>query len=252
MTEALASAWADIRANNPKVPQAVIGLAPDPGGSSCTSVAWESSPVVLAVVPSDAKARDVLGWLLHQAAHGIAARGGIGLSGDIPAEMSIPEAAKLLNVSNATAYRWWRSGPVSREQLEAKAAERKAERARPVKARQGRYHGPAYRDAATSLGLEVSQVPDLGWKDTRLPDAIAKTYEPAVRRIAAALKDWEPPVPPGRDSRIRGHNGVVALCSCPEPRRIRITESVLELGPVVCGVCGELFEVQAAEPVLSS
>jgi hypothetical protein len=45
-------------------------------------------------------------------------------------------------------------------------------------------------------------------------------------------------------ARARSNNGVAAICGC--ARRIRIAPSVLELGPITCGLCGSDFEPPAA------
>lgn len=45
----------------------------------------------------------------------------------------------------------------------------------------------------------------------------------------------------GRDGRKSSNNGVSALCGCEPPRRIRGSASVLDAGPVVCGLCDAEF-----------
>ena len=44
--------------------------------------------------------------------------------------------------------------------------------------RQGRYHNRRFRDLATEVGLEVREVPVIGWSDTHVPD----TTRDRVRR----------------------------------------------------------------------
>jgi hypothetical protein len=48
----------------------------------------------------------------------------------------------------------------------------------------------------------------------------------------------------GADGGRRSNNsGVACVCGC--GRRIRVAPSVLELGPIACGVCGSEFEAPA-------
>jgi hypothetical protein len=183
MTDALSSAWADIRAKNPGVPEVVIALAPGLDGSTCGSVMWSGSPVLLAAIPQRAKARDVLGWLLHQAAHG--------LDGN------------------------------------------------PSTASKGRYHGAGYRDAASALGLKVTKDDAFGWSRTGLADSLAREYGPTIKNLGIALQKWEPPLAPARAT--KNTNGIAVFCQCSPRRRIRVTESVFDLGPIRCDLCGQPF-----------
>jgi len=247
MTEALASAWADVRAAHPDVPEAVIGLAPGPAGSACSSVTWDD-PVLLAAIPEGAQARDVLTWLLHQAAHGLAAHAGPApLPATLPAEMSIPDAAQLLGVSHATAYRLFkaqnaeRGRTVTRRELTEAAQHR--QRPGATAATEGRYHSTTYRAAAERLGLNVTKDanPVFGWNHTTMPEALTAAYAATISNLATALRNWEPPVPPARAARASSRNGVTAHCQCSPPRRIRVTESVLDLGTIRCDICGQPF-----------
>jgi hypothetical protein len=183
MTDALASAWADIRAKNFDVPEVVLALAPGLDGSTCGSVMWSESPVILAAIPEGAKARDVLGWLLHQAAHGLAGS--------------------------------------------------------PSTASKGRYHGAGYRNAATALGLKVTKDDAFGWSHTGLSDSLAREYGPTIKTLGIALQKWQPPLAPARVT--RNTNGIAVFCQCSPPRRIRVTESVFDLGPIRCEVCSQPF-----------
>jgi hypothetical protein len=45
---------------------------------------------------------------------------------------------------------------------------------------------------------------------------------------------------PGR-GRKSSNNGVAARCQCDPPRRIRVAPSVLDAGPVLCGICDTEF-----------
>ena len=42
--------------------------------------------------------------------------------------------------------------------------------------RQGRFHNRRFRDLASEIGLEVQQVPVIGWSDTHVPDTTRTEY----------------------------------------------------------------------------
>ncbi len=73
------------------------------------------------------------------------------------------------------------------------------------------------REVATA-----SPVPDIG------AAAAAHAYEDGAALVLANASD-----------RPSGRNAAKATCGC---RNIRVFPSVLEQGPIVCGVCGEDFE----------
>ena len=109
--------------------------------------------------------------------------------------------------------------------------------------RQGRFHNTRYRALAEELGLAVAKADSIGWSATTVPDATAALYRAELRRLGGARR-----LPPrgagGRGGRTNNNNGVAALCGC--GRRVRVAASVLEEGPITCGLCGTDFE--AAEP----
>ena len=73
MTKALADAWADIRKHQPAVPRVDWAVIPGKSGSRCGSVSWGHSPVLLVdELMLDRQPLDIMEWLLHQAAHGVA------------------------------------------------------------------------------------------------------------------------------------------------------------------------------------
>lgn len=121
--------------------------------------------------------------------------------------------------------------------------------------RQGRYHNRRFQVLAGELGLEVSQVPAIGWSDTHVPAATVADYVAQLDRLGAALvlhryaegspetagatgdddsddEQDDADAAPARASS-------VAHCSC--PRRLTVARAVLALGPITCGVCGENF-----------
>jgi hypothetical protein len=135
--------------------------------------------------------------------------------------------------------------------------------------RQGRYHNARYRKVAVELGLEVAEAKPFGWTDTKVPADTRAAYAAQLVALRAALLAWRrpevdarrTPASPGtgggqddtgsgaeggeeRDTN-RRKNGVVARCAClaPAARQFRVSEPVLALGPIICGVCEEPFTV---------
>ncbi len=128
--------------------------------------------------------------------------------------------------------------------------------------RQGRYHNARYAELARSLGLDVAQIAPIGWSNTTVTEATADHYAATIADLAAALKIFRrsesdlfraatgddrdqgdgdttrTPRRPATPTRDNG-NGVAALCGC--GRRIRVTASVLDLGPITCALCGDPF-----------
>jgi hypothetical protein len=125
--------------------------------------------------------------------------------------------------------------------------------------RQGRYHNRRFADLAHELGLLVTQRPGIGWSDTHVPDVTRADYVDALATLNAAITlhrraehtvrpfpgdDDQPTGSPtgtdtGADAGPGSCNGTAARCGC--GRRIRVTASVLALGPITCGLCGHLF-----------
>lgn len=112
--------------------------------------------------------------------------------------------------------------------------------------RQGRFHNGRFRAVAEELGLTVAQAQGLGWNDTTVPDATAAAYSPQLDQLAAALTAYRRSEhTPGTGGRTNNNNGHAARCAC--GRRIRVAPSVLEVGPIICGLCDATFEpVEAA------
>lgn len=140
----------------------------------------------------------------------------------------------------------------------------------PDTSRQGRYHNARYRKVALELGLEVEEARPFGWTKTTVPADTRTAYAAQLAALRAALLAWRRPevarrvtlgpgtgqsgdgTEPGagdsdqdEDARRRKKNGVVARCAClvPAARRLRVSEPVLALGPIICGVCEEPFTV---------
>jgi hypothetical protein len=79
--------------------------------------------------------------------------------------------------------------------------------------------------------------PRSGGASPGVPGATAALYRAEVRLLEAALVAWRLGEGTGR---VSSNNGVAARCGC--GRRIRVAASVLEAGPITCGLCGSDFE----------
>jgi hypothetical protein len=115
----------------------------------------------------------------------------------------------------------------------------------------GRYHTAKYRDAALRLGLDVEHNDPEGgagdgYSETWLTENALSRYRNEVDQLDRALAAWTPTETP-KTSRSRATaNADLALCSCQPPRRIRVRESALDKGPIVCSICGQPFVISAS------
>jgi hypothetical protein len=107
--------------------------------------------------------------------------------------------------------------------------------------RGGRYHNTRFRALAVELGLDVAQAGTIGWSATTLADGTAATYAAAVRKLDAALAAYRHGEAPGT-GRKSSNNGLVLECACDEPRKIRVSRTVADLGPIRCRLCRQDFE----------
>lgn len=113
--------------------------------------------------------------------------------------------------------------------------------------RQGRYHNTKFRQLAEEVGLVVASDPSAGWSPTDLALGTAETYAAQLDELSSALTAYRHPEPAGDPTKNRtSYNGIAAVCGCPEPRRIRVHPSVLDLGPIRCDICGQPFTSPAS------
>ena len=126
--------------------------------------------------------------------------------------------------------------------------------------RQGRYHNRRFRDLADEMGLFVAEAPGIGWSDTFVPEATRTDYATTLDALTDAIRIHRRsenaivPATPGDEnggtakgptggpagtSGAGSRNGTAARCGC--GRRIRVTASVLALGPITCGICSQPF-----------
>lgn len=109
--------------------------------------------------------------------------------------------------------------------------------------RQGRYHNKRFKALAEELGLHIERHPSIGWSTTTLPDATAERYAPTIAVLERTITIFRrhehrsEPQDPSRPS--------APACVCVCGRRIRVAPSVLALGAITCGACGEPFTPEA-------
>lgn len=122
--------------------------------------------------------------------------------------------------------------------------------------RNGRYHNKRFEAAAQSLGLTTDKHPSVGIVTTGIDDETRTAYAKVLEALAAAIDLYRHSeieavaiavgkggsttaarAPKARKS----NNGQSLSCSCETPRRIRVSDSTADLGPIVCGICEEAF-----------
>lgn len=105
--------------------------------------------------------------------------------------------------------------------------------------RQGRWHNKKFAALANELGLDAAKDDRIGWSVTTLQPDTENAYTTPLRALKKALTAWRLPETTGGTSRGSSNNGVTCQCTC--PRRIRVSTTVLELGPITCGICSDDF-----------
>lgn len=106
--------------------------------------------------------------------------------------------------------------------------------------RQGRYHNEKYRVLATELGLTVTKDAKLGWSASALAEGTAATYTREVDQLAKVLTAYRRTFGQVSDGgRKSNNNGITARCNC--LRKIRVSRTTYEAGPILCGICNAPF-----------
>jgi hypothetical protein len=106
--------------------------------------------------------------------------------------------------------------------------------------RQGRWHNKHFATLAAELGMTTTKHDKLGYSPCTLSDAAAGYYRPVITAIGAALRAFRHPEPTGAAAgRTSNNNGVTAECEC--PRKLRLSLTAFEQGPIVCAVCAAAF-----------
>lgn len=219
LATAIDSVWENIRVRHPEIPDVVVTMASGSMGRGRAPRLgqfgpdrWERAgglrlPELFVGAEGLADGgREVLGTLLHEAAHGLAS---------------------------------------SREIAEASD--------------NGRYHNKKYKALAEEVGLALERHQRFGWSLTALPDETAARYTDQIGTLTRAIVahrrpiDQADPESGGEDDRgggdaeseqgrkSRSRNGQPLACSCAPPRRIRAHKTIIEGGPILCGVCRNPF-----------
>lgn len=110
--------------------------------------------------------------------------------------------------------------------------------------RQGRWHNRRFAQLASELGLVVEQSPKIGWSVTTLGPGTRRGYGDVVDVLYAALQAYRRPTTLGT-SKASTRNGAVLVCTC--GRKIRASTTVAAQGPIVCGVCNDVFLAEDAD-----
>ncbi len=106
--------------------------------------------------------------------------------------------------------------------------------------RQGRWHNKHFATLAAELGMSTTKDDKLGYSPCTLTDLTRARYRPTITGIAEALRFYRHPEPTGEGkSRTNNNNGVSCECEC--PRKLRISKTAFEEGPIVCAVCSAAF-----------
>jgi hypothetical protein len=104
--------------------------------------------------------------------------------------------------------------------------------------RQGRFHNTCYKTLALELGLDVMTIGNIGWSDTSGPDTTVIEYAHQLDELVAVLTAWRHREA-NADRRTNSNNGPSASCGC--GRRIRISPSTYQAGPILCSLCRNEF-----------
>lgn len=106
----------------------------------------------------------------------------------------------------------------------------------------GRYHNEAFLNAAEEVGLDWPEDqprdPARGFADVVMSEKAQQRHADDLAALASL-----PPVPVAPPERARAGRAdkISAQCGCTPPRRIWLAQSKLDIGPIVCGICGKSF-----------
>src|SRR3982751_173388 len=105
--------------------------------------------------------------------------------------------------------------------------------------RQGRWHNKKFATLAAELGLTAAKDDKLGYSPCTLTDAATADYAATIGRLGAALNAYRHPELAIPKQRTNNNNGVSCECEC--PRKIRLSTTAFEEGPIVCAECNAAF-----------
>lgn len=106
--------------------------------------------------------------------------------------------------------------------------------------RQGRWHNAKFAKLAAELGLKATKDDKLGYSPCTLTDQATADYADVITRLASALSIYRHPEVFGEGKqRTNNNNGITAECEC--PRKIRVSLTSFDDGPIVCAACQAAF-----------
>lgn len=105
--------------------------------------------------------------------------------------------------------------------------------------RQGRWHNQRFAALADELGLTAAKDDKLGWSPCTLRPSTEDTYRDIIAALDAAMGAYRHPDELAEKTRANSNNGHALTCQC--PRRIRVSASTCEEGPILCGICDAAF-----------
>lgn len=106
--------------------------------------------------------------------------------------------------------------------------------------RQSRWHNTRFRALAEELGLTVDKADGTGWSNTTVPETTARVYASELQALQAAITAYRHTHTRPATGRPSNNNAQPATCGC--GRRIRASTTVLDQGPILCGLCMQHFQ----------
>ena len=109
--------------------------------------------------------------------------------------------------------------------------------------RQGRWHNKQFAALADELGLDTTKDERLGYSKCTLRPETQAHYQHKLDILQDVLSVYRhPEILTSKTS--KSNNALACTCEC--PRRIRVSRSVLDEGPITCTVCDAYFEPDQA------
>ena len=106
--------------------------------------------------------------------------------------------------------------------------------------RQGRWHNKKFATLAAELGMATTKHDKFGYAPCTLTDHTSADYADAITGLGNALSAFRHPEPTGDGKdRTNNNNGITCACEC--PRKVRLSDSAFEKGPIVCAACESAF-----------
>ncbi len=104
--------------------------------------------------------------------------------------------------------------------------------------RQGRWHNARFKALAEELGIEVTKDSRIGWSPTTIPSGTREAYTEVIDELGRVLRLHRAVEITGGQAKKPGPPTYVCGCG----RRVRVAPSVLDAGPITCGLCGTDFK----------